>query len=194
MGVFLVFLQALCTCNFSYILGILMCRGPHYLMIKAKLLNGVHKAIYDLLAVHLFGSISPPHHLILWPQTPCTTFGSQYVLPLHLACWIPIHWWTSLPPGRMWYRHPPCVYLLQAGIPASMYHQTKGSCQFCLPHTCLAQSHNPALDSRVSIQASYHHLSEGARKGTLNCFLNNQNNAFLCRKDGICHLTIISNW
>ena len=67
------------------------------------------------------------------------------------------------------------------------------SCQLCLPYVCLAQSHNSALDSRVSIQASYHHLSDGARKGTLNCFLNNQNNAFLCRKDEICHLSIISN-
>ena len=34
-------------------------------MIKAKLLNGVHKAIYDLLAVHLFGPISHHCHLIL---------------------------------------------------------------------------------------------------------------------------------
>lgn len=89
--VFLVLLQSLCTCKFSYTLGIPMWSGPHYLMIKAKLLNGVHKAIYDLLTVHLFGPISHHCHLILWPQTPCTTFGSQYVLPLHLACWIPIH-------------------------------------------------------------------------------------------------------
>lgn len=75
-----------------------------------------------------------------------------------------------------------------------MHHQTKCSCPFCLPHVCLAQSHNSALDSRVSIQASYHHLSEGARRGTFNCFLNNQNNAFLCREDEIYHLSIIANW
>ena len=74
-----------------------------------------------------------------------------------------------------------------------LYHQTKCSCRFCLPHMCLAQSRNSALDSRVSIQASYHHLSEGARKGTFNCFPDNQNNAFLCKKDEIYYLSIISN-
>ena len=115
--VFLAFLQSLWTCKFSYVLGIPIWRAPHYIKIKPKLLTGVHKAIYDLLAVHLFDPISHHHHLIRWPQTPCPTFGSQYVLPLHLACWIPIHWWTSLPPSQMWDRHPPCVYLLQAGMP-----------------------------------------------------------------------------
>ena len=192
--VFLAFLQSLWTCKFSYILGIPIWRAPHYIKIKPKLLTGVHKAIYDLLVVHLFNPISHHHHLILWPQTPCPTFGSQYMLPLHLACWIPIHWWTSLPLGQMWDRHPPCCLPFAGRYAPRLHHQTKCSCWFCLPHMCLAQSHNSALDSRVSIQASYHHLSEGARKGTFNCFLDNQNNAFLCRKDEIYYLSIISNW